>query len=69
MRTQTVIYHEDVTKPITTIDGALMPQVGTKIVVESHGYIVAELPEVYVAQSADRRNAGSVSIYVAVDPE
>lgn len=65
MRTQTVINTED-NREITTLDGALMPPVGTRIVVKSRGYVVTEAPEMHIEQSADEHNAGSVTIQVRV---
>lgn len=48
MRTTTTIYDDTRKASITTLDGSLMPPVGTSIAVGNHWFTVAELPEVTI---------------------
>ena len=66
MRTETTIYSDDEKKPIATIDGALMPPVGSKILLDSRrSYVVSEPPEIHINRPDDRLG-DEVIIYITV---
>lgn len=65
MQVETKIYNEDTSTALAVLDGQLTLPVGSKVRLDGRGYVVTELPDVYI-DPANSDHVDKVTIFIGV---